>query len=51
MCLSLPSVVGRDGVLTTLATPMDEREQAGLRASASAIRRVLDTVTGVRAAD
>ena len=51
VCLSLPSVVGRDGVLTTLATPMDEGERAGLRASASAIRAVLDTVAGVRAAD
>jgi L-lactate dehydrogenase len=51
VCLSLPSVVGRDGVLTTLATPMDDGERAGLRASASAIRAVLDTVAGVRAAD
>ncbi len=44
VCLSLPSVVGRAGVLTTLDTPMDERERAGLIASAAAIRAVLDTV-------
>jgi L-lactate dehydrogenase len=44
LCLSLPSVVGRAGVLTTLDTPMDERERAGLRSSATAIRAVLDTV-------
>jgi L-lactate dehydrogenase len=44
VCLSLPSVVGRAGVLTTLDTPMDERERAGLRSSAAAIRAVLDTV-------
>ena len=49
VCLSLPSVVGRDGVLTRLWTPLDEQEQAGLRASASAIRAVLDTVADVRA--
>ena len=37
VCLSLPSVVGRDGVLTTLATPMDER-----RAGRAAGERVGD---------
>jgi L-lactate dehydrogenase len=45
VCLSVPSVVGRAGVLTTLDTPMDERERAGLRSSAAAIRAVLDTVS------
>lgn len=44
VCLSLPSVVGRAGVLTTLDTPMDDRERSGLRSSAAAIRAVLDTV-------
>jgi L-lactate dehydrogenase len=45
VCLSLPSVVGRGGVLTTLSTPLDDREREGLRASAAAIRAVLDTVS------
>jgi L-lactate dehydrogenase len=44
VCLSLPSIVGRDGVLATLSTPMSADEQAGLQASAKAIRAVLDTV-------
>jgi L-lactate dehydrogenase len=44
VCLSLPSVVGRDGVLTTLDVPMDEGERAGLRASAAAIRAAIDAV-------
>jgi L-lactate dehydrogenase len=44
VCLALPSVVGRAGVLTTLATPMDDGERVGLQASARAIRAVLDTV-------
>ena len=44
VCLSLPSVVGRQGVLSRLAVPMDDAEQAGLRASAAAIRAVIDTV-------
>jgi L-lactate dehydrogenase len=44
VCLSLPTVVGRAGALTSLDTPMDEREREGLRSSAAAIRAVLDTV-------
>jgi L-lactate dehydrogenase len=44
VCLSLPSVVGRDGVLSLLDVPMDDRERADLRASAAAIRAVLDRV-------
>ena len=44
VCLSLPSVVGRAGVLSRLAVPMDEAERAGLRASAAAIRAVIDSV-------
>jgi|SoiMethySBSTD1v2_1073268.scaffolds.fasta_scaffold782731_2 L-lactate dehydrogenase len=44
VCLSLPSVVGRHGVLSLLDVPMDERERDDLRASATAIRTVLDSV-------
>ncbi len=44
VCLSLPSVVGRDGVLATLWPPLDDSEREGLRASAAAIRSALDGV-------
>lgn len=44
VCLSLPSVVGRQGVLSRLAVPMNDTERAGLRASAAAIRAVIDSV-------
>ena len=44
VCLSLPSVVGREGVLARLFVPLDDAERAGLRASAAAIRAVIDTV-------
>ena len=44
VCLSLPSVVGRDGVLSQVAVPMDDAEREALRASAAAIRAVLDSV-------
>ena len=44
VCLALPSVIGRDGVVATFDIPMSEEEQTGLRASAAAIRSVLDTV-------
>ncbi len=44
VCLSLPSVVGRAGVLSQLPEGMDEGEREGLRASAAAIRNVIDRV-------
>jgi L-lactate dehydrogenase len=43
-CLSVPSVVGRLGVLTTMPLAMDDTERAGLRASAAALRAVIDQV-------
>jgi L-lactate dehydrogenase len=44
VCLSLPSVVGRAGVVSNVAVPMSDAEREGLRASAAAIRAVIDTV-------
>ena len=45
VCLSLPCVVGRAGVLSPLAVPLGDGERAALRTSAAALRAVLDTVT------
>ncbi len=45
VCLSLPSIVGRRGVLTTLDVPMDDAERSGLLDSARAIRAVIDQVS------
>ena len=44
VCLSLPSVIGREGVVSRLIVPLDDTEAAGLRDSALAIRRVIDSV-------
>ena len=44
VCLSVPSVVGRDGVLARLGSPLSDAERTGLQASAAAIRAVIDTV-------
>jgi L-lactate dehydrogenase len=44
VCLSLPSVVGRAGVVSRLDVPMDDAERDGLRASAATIRAVIDSV-------
>ncbi|MEX5272279.1 L-lactate dehydrogenase, partial [Kocuria sp. CPCC 205290] len=44
VALSVPSVVGRGGVLERLVVPMDEREQAMLQRSAEAIRATLTTI-------
>ena len=44
--LSLPCVVGRQGVQRVIEIPLDEVEQAGLRASASVLQRSLLAVRG-----
>jgi L-lactate dehydrogenase len=46
VALSLPRVVGRDGVEATLWPDLDEAEQAGLRASAETLRSALDQMPG-----
>jgi L-lactate dehydrogenase len=43
--LSLPCVVGREGVERVIEIPLDEREREGLRASADILRR---TVEGIK---
>lgn len=45
VCLSLPTVVGRQGAIRTLDVPMNDHERAGLAASARAIRAVIDQVS------
>jgi L-lactate dehydrogenase len=40
--LSLPHVVGGEGILATLPLPLDEGEQAALHASALVIRKAID---------
>ncbi len=45
--LSLPSVVGRSGVLRTLMPQMSDREQRALRRSADALRKAGERITGV----
>lgn len=40
VCLSMPSVVGRTGVESVLATPLNASEMASLRASAEAVSAV-----------
>ena len=44
VCLSLPSVVGRQGVVGRLDPALDDVERAGLRASVVAIRAVIDAM-------
>ena len=42
VCMSLPSVVGRTGVVGRLEPTLDAGERAGLQASARAIRQAID---------
>jgi L-lactate dehydrogenase len=46
VCLSMPTVVGRCGIVRTLDVPMNVDERAALAASARTIRGVLDDVLG-----
>jgi L-lactate dehydrogenase len=42
--VSLPHLVGGDGILSTLAPPLDPAEEKLLQASAQAIRDVIDSL-------
>lgn len=41
LCLSIPSIVGKDGVHKVLEIPLDESEHAALHASADRLREVI----------
>ena len=41
LCLSIPSIVGKDGVHKVLEIPLDESEYAALHASANRLREVI----------
>ena len=45
VCLSVPSVVNRTGVLRTLPVPLSGDEREGLHRSARAVRAVIDQLT------
>lgn len=42
VCLSMPAIVGANGVDTLLPIPLDEKEQAALKESAATLRKVID---------
>ena len=44
VCLSLPCVVGRKGVLYRISPSLSEEEEAELRTSAAALREAIDSV-------
>jgi L-lactate dehydrogenase len=44
VCISVPSIVNRTGVETCLPVPMNEAEEAGLRASAEKVREALKSL-------
>jgi L-lactate dehydrogenase len=44
VCLSLPSVVGREGVVQVLELPLNEEEMAGLQQSAQVLQDVARSV-------
>lgn len=44
VCLSLPAIVGRDGIREILPLPLDPEEKAGLQASAAALKAMLREV-------
>jgi len=44
VCLSMPSIVGRDGVAGTLPVPLADDERTGLRRSADTVRGVIGSL-------
>ena len=44
ICISLPTIVGRDGVVCRVPISLDEAERAALTASADALKAVVDQV-------
>jgi L-lactate dehydrogenase len=46
--LSLPCVMGREGVERVIEIPLDEQERRGLRASAELLRRTMDSARAVQ---
>jgi len=42
--VSLPHLIGGEGILSTLPIPLDEEEQLALNASARTIRDVIDAM-------
>lgn len=44
VCLSLPAIVGKDGIREILAVPLSPDEQAGLQRSAAAVKAMLREV-------
>jgi L-lactate dehydrogenase len=46
ICLSVPTVVGRDGVVEALEIELWPKEQAALQASAKALKETLAKVRG-----
>jgi len=41
-CLSLPAVLGRAGILSTITPPLSKEEQAAIEGSAKEMRQVID---------
>jgi L-lactate dehydrogenase len=44
ICLSVPCVIGEDGIEQIVSSPLSAREQAALKSSAQAIRSVVDSL-------
>lgn len=47
VCISLPRLVGGDGILSTFPLPLDQNEEAALRESAQVVRKAIDELMEV----
>ncbi len=45
VCLSLPCIVGKEGVVTRISPSINEKEIEALRASAKSLRKVIDQIS------
>ena len=46
-CLSMPAVIGRQGILSTITVPLDGEEREALESSAQGIKRVIESISGI----
>jgi malate/lactate dehydrogenase len=43
----MPAVIGRQGVLSTIAVPLDGEEREALELSAQKIKEVIESISGI----
>jgi len=46
-CLSMPAVIGRQGILSTITVPLDGEEREALELCKQSIKGIIESVSGI----